>query len=81
MRQSTWLGASLMSERVDESARITAALVFGYEAAAIFSGHRIPTISELCGRHRWLAAITVLGLATHLVMSDIDAHVTQTAIE
>jgi hypothetical protein len=70
-----------MSERVDESARIVAALVFGYEAAAIFSGHRLPTISELCVRHRWLAAVMVFSLAAHLVMGDLAAHVTQIAIE
>jgi hypothetical protein len=59
--------------RVDESARIVTALMFGYEAAAIFSGHRLPTISDLCSRHRWLAAAAVLGLAAHLIMSDLSA--------
>lgn len=47
--------------------RVGAALAFGYEAAAIGSCGRLPTISHLCSRHRVLAAATVAGLIVHLL--------------
>jgi 4-hydroxybenzoate polyprenyltransferase len=59
-----------MSERVDVTVRVAAAFGFGYEAAAIASGGRVPTITSLCLHHRWLAAVMVLSLAAHLVLAD-----------
>jgi hypothetical protein len=37
----------------------------GYEIAAIATG-RTPTITMLCGRHRWLAPAVLAILAVHL---------------
>ena len=41
------------------------ALACGYEIAAITTG-RTPTITMLCGRHRWLAPAVLAVLAIHL---------------
>ncbi len=57
----------------DMSVRVAAAFVFGYEAAAIASGGRVPTITSLCLHHRWLGAAVVLSLAAHLILSDLRA--------
>ena len=37
-----------------------------YEIVALSSGGRLPTISALCSRNRWLAAGTVTALVVHL---------------
>ena len=37
----------------------------GFEIAAITTG-RIPTITALCARHRWLGPAVLLTLAVHL---------------
>jgi hypothetical protein len=42
------------------------AVACGYEVAALLPKSRLPTISSVCGRHRWLAPIIVSGLAVHL---------------
>jgi hypothetical protein len=41
------------------------AAVCAYEAVAILTG-RAPTITTLCGGHRWLAFAVVGGLSVHL---------------
>lgn len=38
----------------------------GYEAGALASRGHAPTISVLCGRHRWLRPLIVGGLIVHL---------------
>lgn len=52
-----------------QSKRVNAAAsaVFAYETLAISSGGRLPTISQLCRRHRWLSAVTVAALIVHLL--------------
>jgi hypothetical protein len=58
-----------MSERPATAVlRMATAFMFGYEAAALFSGGRVPTISNMCARHRWLTGATVAGLTVHLVL-------------
>lgn len=59
-----------MSGQLDDTRRVIAAFAFGYEAAAIASGGRVPTITSLCLHHRWLAAVMVLSLVTHLALAD-----------
>lgn len=53
---------------------ITAATCL-YEALAIVTDDRIPTISKLCGTHRWLAPGVIGALAFHLYYSDISLYV------
>lgn len=48
--------------------RMAVAFVFGYESAALVSRGRVPTVTYLCARHRWLAAASVAGLALHFVL-------------
>jgi hypothetical protein len=59
-----------MPDQLDTTVRVLAAFAFGYESAAIASGGRAPTITSLCLHHRWLAAVAVVSLATHLFLSD-----------
>lgn len=47
----------------------TAGLVLAYEAAALISGGRLPTITELAAHHRWLGPSVLTGLAVHLWIS------------
>lgn len=71
MRRRTHRALIPMHKRVDMAERVITAFMFGYEAAAVAAGDpRVPTISSVCAHHRWLAAVTVLGLVTHLVLAD-----------
>lgn len=45
---------------------ILTACVTGFETVAIFSKGRIPTISMLCGRHKFLGPAILGALAIHL---------------
>jgi hypothetical protein len=56
-----------VSGRTSDLTRNGAALVLGYEAVALVSGGRLPTVTQLCVSHHWLAVATVFGLVTHLV--------------
>lgn len=58
----------LVIPQAEISVRTAAAFMFGYEAVALVSGGRVPTITALCIQHRWLAAAAVLGLVSHLAM-------------
>lgn len=40
--------------------------VCGYEAVAGFT-RRCPTVSQLCGRRRWLIPVAIGGLTLHLL--------------
>jgi hypothetical protein len=42
-----------------------AASICGYEVLAIASG-RVPTVTALCGRFRWLGPTLVVALTVHL---------------
>ncbi len=57
-----------MSRRPKVLVRHGAAFVLGYEALALVSGSRLPTVTQLCVRHRWLSAAAVGGLIAHLIM-------------
>ena len=49
----------------------TAALC-AYEAVAIsFDHHRVPTISKVCGNHRWVAPLVLVGLGVHLYWREL----------
>ena len=39
----------------------------GWEVVALPTRGRLPTISILCSRHRWLAGLILGGLAAHLL--------------
>ena len=41
------------------------ALACAFEVFSITTG-KTPTISDLCGRHRWLGPAVLVGLAVHL---------------
>jgi hypothetical protein len=45
----------------------------GYEFAALLPHSRLPTISSMCQRHRWLGPVIVVGLALHLVDMSVNA--------
>lgn len=49
----------------DQTVRTAACVAFAYEAAAIGTG-RLPTISELCRRHRGAEVLMLALLAVHL---------------
>jgi hypothetical protein len=70
-----------MSRQLDTAEGMIAAFMFGYEAAALVSGGRVPTISSLCIHHRWLAAVMVISLAAHLVLADYADARAVTSIE
>jgi hypothetical protein len=42
------------------------AVVCGYELVALYSGGKIPTLSRLSCRYRWLGPVLVGGLTLHL---------------
>lgn len=46
-----------------------------YETFAIVSDDRVPTISEICGTHAWLAPAVIGALAFHLYYHDISVSV------
>jgi hypothetical protein len=50
----------------------------GYEVAAIATG-RIPTLTMLADRHRWIAPILVAALAVHLLLPSRTAEFASTA--
>lgn len=54
-----------MPPRIYATLKVATAAACAYEAAAITWPH-VPTISMLCGRHRWLAPCILSALALHL---------------
>jgi len=44
-----------------------ASAVFAYEAAALQSRGKLPTITALCAERPWLSAITVAALVVHYI--------------
>jgi hypothetical protein len=47
--------------------KVATAGVCAYEAVTIaLDDDRAPTVSKLCGRHRWLAPFILTSLAVHL---------------
>lgn len=56
-----------MNPRVYTALKVVTDLACAYEAIAIpLNSDRVPTISKICGRHRWLAPIIVGALTAHL---------------
>lgn len=53
------------SSRSALALKAAVALVCAYETESIVTG-RTPTVSTLCGRHRWLTPLILGGLALHL---------------
>lgn len=45
---------------------VAASAVLGYETIALAAGGRLPTISALCARHRWLSLLVIGSLVVHL---------------
>ena len=54
------------------------AAICSYEVAAIASG-RVPTVTALCGRYRWLAPAVITALAVHLAQQPRPGTVPLTA--
>jgi hypothetical protein len=52
--------------------KLAAASLCAYEVGAITTG-KVPTITNLCGRHRWLAPALVVALAVHLARAEQPA--------
>jgi hypothetical protein len=52
--------------------RLATAAVCGYECVAIlWHREKVPTFSNLAGRHRWLAPALLVALAWHLWWDDL----------
>jgi hypothetical protein len=45
--------------------KLIAGTLCGYEVAALATG-RVPTLTALSARHRWLGPVLVIALAVHL---------------
>ena len=49
-----------------------------WEVTAIYTpGERLPTISKICGEHKWLAPLILGGLGVHLYWQELGGEHTQ----
>lgn len=54
------------TENVIDKQHAAASAVLGYETIALAAGGRLPTITALCARHRWLSLLVIGSLVVHL---------------
>jgi len=67
-----------LSKSVERCLRWVVEGLCTYEAVALqVKSNKMPTISRLCGRHKWMAPIILGGLGVHLYWRELGGQPTE----